>query len=200
MFQQVNFLSAFEKCVTLELYEIGRSFMVAKRGVHPAVVGCIEVLERCTRAVAVIPDTLYVDKSNSHDSIGCHLRHGLEHVHCFLAGLEHGEIDYDARARDERLELSRAEMSDALTEAVNALAGLSEGQIDRSVRVRQLPAIGEAQIEVPSSAARELTFISSHMIHHLSMINLYCQQGGVELSPNIGLAFSTAAYRNVAVG
>lgn len=174
--------------------------MVAKRGVHPAIEGCIEVLERCMQAVAVIPDTVYVDKNDSHESIGCHFRHGLEHVQCFLADLEEGVIDYDARARDERLELSREEMTDALTDAVDALAGLSADQINRSVLVLQLPATDESQVKIPSSVARELTFLSSHMIHHLSMINLYCQLGGVELPPNIGLAFSTAAYRNVAVG
>ena len=98
------------------------------------------------------------------------------------------------------LENSPVEMTLAIRSTITALEELTTSNGDAELMVHQLAATGTQQINTRSSIARELTFLSSHMIHHLSLITAYAREGGVDLPVSIGLAFSTAAYRDAAVG
>ena len=84
--------------------------------VHPAIQGCIHVLERCELLLDRIPESLYTAREDTHDSVGCHLRHGIEHISCFLAGVDSGVVDYDSRSRDEHLQTDMGAMRKAIAE------------------------------------------------------------------------------------
>ena len=45
-----------------------------------------------------------VEKPAYEASIGAHLRHNIDHYHCFCQGLAAGRVDYGHRVRDSRLE------------------------------------------------------------------------------------------------
>ena len=169
--------------------------MTGNPTVHPTVSGCIHVLDSCIRAVECIPDDVYTDKDDTHESVGAHFRHSIEHFQCFMAGLSRGRIDYDLRERDITLETDRKALQDACTRLVAELHGLTIADFDAPLIVRQLPGPDCEPLDVQSSAARELIFMSSHLIHHVSVILIYCRQHGVDLPEGINLAFSTAAYR-----
>lgn len=168
--------------------------------IHPAVEGCLHVLDRADLMLDRIPETLYTNREDSRDSIGCHLRHAIEHITCFLDGVDTGVIDYDVRQRDILMETSVAAMRGAIEGVRVRFTAFDSSHVEKDIQVRQIPAPRHASSEVRSSVERELIFLSSHMVHHLSLMYLHCLNAGVELPKDFPLAFSTSAHRNVAVG
>src|SRR5512146_897008 len=59
---------------------------------------------------------------------GAHLRHVLEFYQCFLEGLRSGQIDYDARRRDESIERRRETAAEAIDDIVYALESRIEAR------------------------------------------------------------------------
>ena len=169
--------------------------MTGNPTVHPSIAGCMHVLDSCVRAVECMPAEVYTDKDETHESIGAHLRHGIEHIQCFIAGLPKGVINYDLRERDETIETNPEAFIAICTELIANLRALKIEDFDAPLIVRQLPAPECKAIDVQSSAARELIFLSSHIIHHISVVQAYCRQHSIELPEGINIAFSTAAYR-----
>ena len=65
----------------------------------------IEILRRGIAALDQMNGDLYAEPAyRSGSSIGAQFRHILDHYQAFLAGLESGRIDYDARERDRLVE------------------------------------------------------------------------------------------------
>lgn len=168
--------------------------------IHPAIQGCIHVLERCELMLDRIPEALYTVRDGDHDSIGSHLRHGIEHFTCFLDGLGNGMIDYDLRDRDEVIETDIVAARTAIAETRIRLMDIDAGNLGKSIQIVQIPSPGLEPASVSSSVVRELLFLSSHTIHHLSLMYIHCTKAGVDLPKDFPLAFSTSAYRNVSVG
>ncbi|MFN0059631.1 MAG: DinB family protein [Planctomycetota bacterium] len=169
-----------------------------------AIDGCQAALDRCLaltqlytveQYVAQCPDDGRPDGGRSDGSIGAHIRHVVEHLTCFFDGLARGCIDYDARARDEHVERDPTRARALLERARAELDGLRARPLDSSVRVVQVPALDTPSIEVTSSVARELLFLSSHTIHHLALIKLLARQQGYAFPASFDVAYSTAQYR-----
>src|SRR4051812_20569224 len=68
--------------------------------------------------------------------VGSHLRHILEFYECFLNGIECLRIDYDARRRDESVEISRLAASDRIRLLIQRLEHDPRLFEDTAVRVR----------------------------------------------------------------
>lgn len=169
--------------------------MTGNPAAHPTIAGCVHVLDSCIRAVKLIPADVYARKDGAHESIGAHFRHSIEHIQCFLAGIDEGVINYDLRVRDEVLETCPQTFAQACTNLIAELRGLEIADFDAPLIVRQLPGPDSEPLDVTSSPSREIIFLSSHLIHHISVIQIYCRESGVELPKGINLAFSTVAYR-----
>ena len=60
-------------------------------------------------------------------SVGGHMRHCIDFYARFLDGLSDGEIDYDARSRDPRLEVDRTYAADTIAQLMERLSFLAEG-------------------------------------------------------------------------
>jgi uncharacterized damage-inducible protein DinB len=130
-------------------------------------------------------------------SIGGHFRHCLDLYSCFLAGLDSGAVDYDARGRDPRIEVEREyalSVGARLTERLRALPA-DDGA--RPLRVSGDRPRREATEEdwCLSSVARELQFLRSHTVHHYALIAVLLRLHGVEVDPEFGVAPATLAYR-----
>lgn len=174
--------------------------MAGSNSVHPTIAGCIHTLDSCIRAVERIPEDVFCQRDDTHESIGAHLRHCIEHVQCFIAGLPEGIVNYDLRERDLTLETCPKTFMNTCRSLIRQLQELQIEDIDAPLNVRQLPAPELDPMDVKSSIARELIFLSSHIIHHISVIQIYCRDANIELPEGINLAFSTAAYRKLVVG
>lgn len=160
------------------------------------VAGC---LEACTRCVEVVDAVIAHDGGRpaaAWKAVAPHLRHCVEHFRLLFRGLPEGRVDYDARARDTRLESDPQAMRDALAEIASELSALEPGSLDRPLVVLQTAASGRPPVATPSCLDRELAFLSGHTIHHIAILGLAADAAGASLPPRLAVAFSTEAYRN----
>ena len=155
----------------------------------PAVEGC---LESCRRALELLDH--FERAGGAYAAIGPHLRHCLDHVQCFLRGLESGTVEYDARERDARLETDVACFRNAMTRAMDVLAGLDHDAMPRALQVVQVPAPAHEPMPVASTVERELLFLSGHTIHHLAIVAYIARAQGITVPEYLFIAYSTAAY------
>jgi len=160
---------------------------------HPAAAGCLAACREARAFVERLTPAQYAAPVNGHSSIGAHMRHCIDHFLCFFRGLSDGEVDYDSRDRSADLELSREVFFKACDLVERELAGL--GDLERAVRVRQIPAPGAASIAVESSIERELIFLSSHCIHHMALMAILAEIQGAAVRGEAGVAYSTQDYR-----
>ena len=129
-------------------------------------------------------------------SAAAHLRHCLEYVGCFLAGLPQRVVDYDARPRDPLLERApRAALPRLAAQRRALAAALAEGA-DAPLRVRaDEPGLAPNAGFLPSCVSRELRALASHTIHHLAIVALLLRLQDVAVDPQLGVAPSTRAHR-----
>jgi uncharacterized damage-inducible protein DinB len=128
-----------------------------------------------------------------NSSIGGHIRHNYDHFACFLDGLPRGEVDYDARARDLRVETDPAHAALQLAATARALGELDSAALVSDLRVTADGGSG-ARAWTRSTPARELQFLVSHTIHHYAMIAVICHGLSVALDPAFGVAPSTQRH------
>jgi hypothetical protein len=167
---------------------------------NPAVIGCIEALERCQTIVRTIPDELFGQKSPGHETIGSHLRHAVEHVQCLLNGIQHGQIDYDERNRSTQLEEDKAFFQTTVSDLIHKLRQVTVSEENAPITLKQLPALNEEPMVLTTSIEREFVFASSHIIHHLAVVYFICKFNDIEFPNDLVLAFSTAAHRQAIAG
>ncbi len=128
-------------------------------------------------------------------SIGQHYRHVLDHFLCLEAGLATGEIDYDNRDRNPRLETD-IEYARVTTERLIGVFRSCESDVlNQSCAVRYSVAYGEGPSLLPSVIVRELAFCVGHAVHHYAIVRLLCNSAGVGVLPEFGVAPSTLKYR-----
>ncbi len=133
--------------------------------------------------------------------IGSHVRHCVEHYESFLAGWRSGKIDYDARARDVRVECDRGHALNRIQALIAALRELQEQEEERSVKVKQDSSAAHAAAAWShSTVRRELQFLVSHTVHHYALIAIILRLHGLEPHADFGIAPSTLKYRQAAGG
>ncbi len=127
-----------------------------------------------------------------NSSAGGHLRHIVEHYLSFLQGVETGEIDYEARARDPFIE-NDPDYAVAQLESIGERLARISGDRTLRVRVEATPE-GVAPEWCVSTVVRELEFLLSHTVHHYALIGVICQLAGHGLPKDFGMAPSTLRY------
>ena len=130
--------------------------------------------------------------------VGSHLRHIVEFYECFLDGVRSGQIDYDARRRDEHVERSRSAAGEKIRTLGERLRTTRELSGDPAIFVR-MEDVNAGEFQDPcllSSIARELQALSSHTIHHFALIAMALKQNGFAVDPNFGVAPSTLRFRS----
>lgn len=128
-------------------------------------------------------------------SIGQHYRHVLEHFQCFLEGLETGEINYDARRRDRRLETEVKFASLTTCELLQALQRFTDQQIAQKCKATTSLGRGSAASTFDSNAARELAYCVGHAVHHYAIIRIVANGIGVTVASEFGFAASTLKHK-----
>lgn len=159
--------------------------------------GCIVALQRCHAVLEHVSDEDFVAQVPDYGSIGSHVRHTIEHFTCLLNGLESGTADYDARERNHGLETSLQQTRDTLQSLIDTLNN-QEVSDAGTIKIRQLARPDSEPVELDTNIARELLFLSGHTIHHLAIILLISSQLGLDVPKELGVAFSTQAYRTPA--
>lgn len=125
------------------------------------------------------------------NGIGRQVRHLLDHVQAVLE-VGSGEIDYDRRTRDPRVETSPQA-------ALETLDVLGQRLIREGLEWRGDMPIWVAGRQGTDDAAsstwqRELMFLASHTVHHMALIALLAEREGIATDPGFGVAPSTLRY------
>ncbi len=159
--------------------------------------GNAALLERTAALLEALERDAYtaVDPRCLGGSIGGHTRHCVEFYQAFLAGLEGGYIDYDARARDARIE-------NELPHAITALRSTAQllRQVAPTKDTMHLLHVIENQTGgdtdwSATSVGRELRFLLSHTVHHCALIAILLRLRGCEVPEGFGIAPSTLRHR-----
>jgi uncharacterized damage-inducible protein DinB len=129
-------------------------------------------------------------------SIGGHYRHCLDHFSSWLRGFGAGEVNYDHRERDPRIETEPEFALCATRETRDALQRVRAEGLARPVM-----ACCEVSYEhgdsprTASSYSREMVYVVAHAIHHYALISVMARLMGVSLPVHFGVAPSTVAHQ-----
>lgn len=146
------------------------------------------------RSIKVIDETsdeTYTARSEKAGSIGAHFRHNLDFVNNFLRGIESGQIDYNNRERDLRIETDREYARARTAEVIEKLSNLSPETLASGILVQS--EVDENAFH-PSSVTRELEFLHSHTIHHYAIVAEKLRAAAVDVDFEFGVAPSTLKF------
>ena len=128
-------------------------------------------------------------------SIGQHYRHILEHFQSLIKGQRSGEVDYDARERNVRIETEVTYASIATCDVLRALKQYTAEALARECKV--VNSVGYST-RIPSRfdsyVSRELAYCIGHAIHHYAITRLICHEVGITIPPEFGVAPSTLRH------
>ena len=129
-------------------------------------------------------------------SIGGHYRHILEHFQCLVCGIRSGEINYDARERNLRLETEVTYATIATCDVLRAIKNYTDESLARPCTVVNSVSYGPGEAPViESNIGRELAYCVGHAIHHYAIIRFIGNHLGVEVPKEFGIAPSTLKSR-----
>jgi uncharacterized damage-inducible protein DinB len=128
-------------------------------------------------------------------SAGVHMRHILDHYLALIEGLDRGLVNYNKRNRYSQVETCP---QTALTQWQKIAAWLTQiSQMDADLPltvVSETSVIETQNATVQSTLARELVFVSSHAVHHFSLLAVISSLLGNQQQLNLGIAPTTATY------
>jgi hypothetical protein len=120
----------------------------------------------------------------------------LDHFLCLESGLAGGEIDYDNRERNPRLETDLEYALATTSRLIRVFRQYDLELLNRPCFVKYSVGYGNAApVRLPSIVARELAFCIGHAVHHYAIVRLLCDWAGVEVVPEFGVAPSTLKHR-----
>lgn len=164
--------------------------------VRAAVLALQELLLQEAEFVAGLTDAQYAQAPDADgSSIGCHLRHALDHVRALLLGVDLAVIDYDRRERGTDIERFRSAALGLIRRLHDELRCLFAARADQPIRVQAMLRPDGTAVSARSSQARELVFVLNHTAHHHAMMAATARRFGAAVSPSFGYAPSTLAHR-----
>lgn len=157
----------------------------------------LEIVQQAQEFLTSVSLIDYTTQIKPHlaGSAGAHMRHVVDHYHALIHGLEDGVVDYNKRDRFGNIEtdpkaalLAWGEIATWLEKAClldpsTPLSVMSETSIQQT-----------EYVTVQSNIARELVFVSSHAIHHFSLLAVIRSLQGEETPEFFGVAPATVTY------
>ncbi len=157
-----------------------------------------ELIDQGIRLLRGLPNDAYAATPRAGSlapALGPHFRHCLEFYLCFLDGLEHRLIDYDARARRAEIERDRELAIGQLAAVAERLGRIDREALDAPVALRDAGSVeAGGGTRLASSVGRELLFLASHTVHHYALIALALRLGGHPVPSGFGVAPSTLEH------
>ncbi len=151
----------------------------------------VDELSRGVRILEVLDDETYLRSKNGIGSVGAHIRHNLDFAGNFIRGIEIGEIDYNLRERNLRVEKDRQYAKERSLFLIRRLMSVPDQMLKRKVRV--CSEVDDTQWHT-STGVRELEFLHSHTIHHYALIAEKLGSYGMDVSADFGVSPSTLKY------
>lgn len=136
-----------------------------------------------------------VIKPHFASSAGAHMRHILDHYLALKDGINQGLVNYNKRNRYSSIESCPQTALLQWQKIEQWLTEVSQLDVDMPLTVVCETSVNETQnTQTQSTLARELVFVSSHAIHHFSLLAVINSLLGNKDDANFGIAPSTATY------
>ena len=151
----------------------------------------IELLEQLRAALDGVDEVSFtaMHRPFRRGGVGKHVRHVLDHYKALL-GMSEGILDYEARTRDPDIEQYPTA---AVATIDSIIMQLSQNRLSPSVpEVKHVWGSGEGS--VATSLERELQFLASHTVHHMSLVAWIMDSLGFSVPDSFGVAPSTLRY------
>ena len=164
----------------------------------PLIDSALEILRQGETLLEALDDGNYTCRLPAvfTSAIGGHYRHCLDHFECLLEGVAGGEVNYDHRRRDARIENDRQFALAETRRIQEACEKIPPLALELPLHVQSKVSYeGENAPVSASSFSRELIYAVAHAIHHYALIAVMCGQLGVRLPFGFGIAPSTLQYR-----
>lgn len=153
----------------------------------------VDTLEQFKSILGKLPKDSYAAPCEvlSQATIGQHTRHVIELYLCLIQGYDNGQVSYDKRQRNKRIE---NEVSFAIEQLDYIQVHLEKP--DRKVKMEyELNGVGNS---MSSNYYREVMYNLEHAIHHHALIKIGIKYfTEMELPESFGVAPSTMHYRKV---
>jgi hypothetical protein len=159
--------------------------------------GHLEIVQQAKQFLLSTSEQAYqaVLKPHFSGSAGAHMRHILDHYLAVKEGLISGNINYNKRNRHSQIEQNPQIALIMWQEIEHWLVGVCQLDANLSLQVVSESSMCETQnTETQSTLARELVFVSSHAVHHFSLLAIITSLQGLETEEHFGLAPATASY------
>ena len=125
----------------------------------------------------------------SNATIGQHTRHVIELYLCLLDGYGRGEVSYDQRKRDKKIE-------NDLNHAIERLAYVQQQLPKQDRHLEMVYELNGNKNRLSSNYLREVMYNLEHAIHHHALIKIGIRHlTTIELPESFGVAPSTMQYR-----
>ncbi len=156
-----------------------------------------EIVQQATEFLSEIAPQDYTQICRPHlsGSAGMHMRHILDHYQAMITGATSGHIDYNVRSRYSEVERCPKVAIQKWQEIALWLQQLQEVDLERELTVSsEISLHSQRSTEVRSTLAREMLFVSSHAIHHFSLLSIIRTLQGKQCPAKFGIAPATASF------
>ena len=164
----------------------------------PLIESAIEILRQGETLLQTLDDDTYTRRLPAvfTSAIGGHYRHCLDHFQCLLDGVAVGEVNYDHRRRDARIENDRAFALAETRRLEEACARIPRAALELPLNVcSKVSYEGETPLVCASSYGRELMYGVAHAIHHYALLAVMCGLLRVRVPFGFGIAPSTLQHQ-----
>ena len=125
-------------------------------------------------------------------SIGQHVRHIIELYICLFSGYNTGEVNYDERKRDMRIETDK-DLANELIFMIATHLGKPDKELVLHTPCHETTA---GTFAVKTNYYRELIYNHEHTVHHMALIRIGINEAStITLPESFGVAVSTIKYR-----
>ncbi|TQV72598.1 hypothetical protein FKG94_18025 [Exilibacterium tricleocarpae] len=153
----------------------------------------LAVLQQLAALVGAVGDCYSREPEANASSIGCHVRHILDHFAALHGAAQTGRINYNTRSRGSDIEVDPAS-------ALARIAVLSSWVDNRGLQDRAIEIESEVSVShyenvcMPGSLYREVIYVINHTIHHIAYARMIAGRMGITLDDYLGIAPATATY------
>lgn len=152
------------------------------------------VFLQLTETLHLLADSQYIhpSKTLSNATIGQHTRHIIELFVCLEDGYEGGNVNYEKRKRDIRIETDKVFASGLLKQVYNGLNKPNKSMVLEAMYDEDSTDL----MEFSTNYYREIAYNLEHTIHHMALIKVgVLELSDLQLPDGFGVATSTMKYK-----